>query len=189
MSTKKVAQQKKSKQEERLPYAYEALDIAVAIKTCREIIGMNIFRFDMNRVVRKALFTELIINLNDLLQKASDAGARVNFRNEIDPALDLDVTDLINKIRICSCHLSTPQSLHQGGKSLFNLHYNNASNEMLTGQNGDVPVTDVSVNFGVYFVHYEHHILPAFKAAEHFFMEVQKDPFILRILDSHVDLA
>ena len=180
MSTKKASQQKKSKKEETLPYAHEKSDIAAAIRTCRAIINLDLFKLHSDRTVQKALFTELVIHLNDLLQKSADAGNRISFNDEIDPALDMDVTDLVNKIRICCCHLSTPQSLNQGGKFSWNLSYNNVPESVLNGQPSTSPTIDVSINYGVYFVHYERHMLRAFKQAEHYFLEVQKDPEVLR---------
>jgi hypothetical protein len=182
MSTKKDSRSSKKNEKAPTPYGYTDADIASAIKACREILALDIMRLSFRGITQKALFTELIINLNDLVQKAADAGHRIAFRDDIDPALALDVTDLINKVRICCCHLSTPQRLAHGAKLSWNLSYHNVSEQVLNGQESTIPTTDVHINFGIYMLHFERHVVRAFREAETFFVDVQKKPEILRFL-------
>jgi hypothetical protein len=179
MSTKKDSRSAKKNEKPSTPYGFTDSDIAAAIRTCREILALDIMRLSFRGVTQKALFTELIIHLNDLVQKAADAGHRIVFKDDINPALGLDVTDLINKVRICCCHLSTPQRLAQGAKLSWNLDYHNVSEQVLNGEENTTATTDVYINFGVYMLHFERHVVRAFREAETFFLDVQKKPEIL----------
>jgi hypothetical protein len=86
-------------------------DIQGALTACERILA-TCFRIEVvMQPIFEAAVVFLLINLNDLLQKAKTDGARISFTDHI--ALNdrvSDVTDLVSKMRNAACHLGSPEN-------------------------------------------------------------------------------
>lgn len=75
--------------------------------TCRQIFDSGIFGSgNGGNALLQAAVIHLLINLNDLLQKAAADGVRIAFREHI-PDDSGDVTDLVRNSRNAACHIGS----------------------------------------------------------------------------------
>ncbi|WP_186121444.1 hypothetical protein [Burkholderia gladioli] len=110
-------------------------------------------------------FVFVIINLNELLQRASSEKRRVSFTDFVDTADGVDdVTTLINRIRHAVCHIHSPQN--NLGKAYF--RFNSVAGKRKFGRIGDVLIEgefedDVAFFYGDKRVYLRRHIIRALK--------------------------
>ncbi|WP_186143853.1 hypothetical protein [Burkholderia gladioli] len=88
---------------------------------CRALFNSNIFSSEGARSpLFQAATVLLLINLNDLLQKASADKARVEFSDDVDVRDRVkDVTDLVRECRNAACHIGSTLSDIGFGKFRF----------------------------------------------------------------------
>ncbi|CAN5433607.1 hypothetical protein BH18ACI1_BH18ACI1_08280 [soil metagenome] len=88
-------------------------DIESDIQRIEAVITTPIFALENHEhPLRQAAFTELIICLNDLLQKSKSLGVPVTFNDDVVITKDVsDITDAVNKLRNAICHISSPLNL------------------------------------------------------------------------------
>lgn len=95
-------------------------DIQAALSTCERLLA-GCFRPEVvAHPIFEAAVVHLLINLNDLLQKAKSDGSRITFADHV--ALSdrvSDVTDLVSKLRNAACHLGSPENDIGLGKFRF----------------------------------------------------------------------
>ncbi|WP_343661113.1 hypothetical protein [Ralstonia sp.] len=88
----------------------KAADIGYLLSRCMSIFNLGALNVEEARsVLYEASVTQLLIWLNDLLQRADDDGKRIKFTDDIAPAIG-DVTDLISKLRNAACHIRSKNS-------------------------------------------------------------------------------
>ena len=88
----------------------EKEDIRDSIKECDKLIASGIFkRENQSSPFFQPSVIYLLILLNELLQRASSLGKRVDFLEDIDQSRrSMDVTDLVNNCRNAACHIGSP---------------------------------------------------------------------------------
>ena len=93
-------------------------DIQSDIERIERILGTYIFYLENRKhPLRFAAFTELMVCLNDLLQKAKDLGVPVSFDDDVQQNIKTkggatpNITDLVNALRNAICHISSPLNL------------------------------------------------------------------------------
>lgn len=113
----------------------------------------------------EAAITSLLINLNDLLQKAKDVGSRVAFQDDVDVPGNptADVTDLINKARNAACHLPSALQSVGWGRIRMNVYIGYCPRALVTPTEtyGCDYADDVAVQYGPLRVYIGRHILRA----------------------------
>ncbi|NIF72781.1 hypothetical protein F3J16_21725 [Burkholderia sp. Ap-962] len=95
--------------------------VRTAWETCRQLFDLNVFDPDQrgNPALQSVIIHQLIC-LNDLLQKASKDGARVNFSDHVTQTDKIkDVTDLVRECRNAACHIGSTLSDVDFGKFAF----------------------------------------------------------------------
>lgn len=124
-------------------------------------------------------FIELMICLQDLVSKASTAGARINFKDHIysNPGKEGDVTALISDIRACVCHIQSPK--HRASNKNIVISFN-----VMYGKGIWTPVKEVSLEsefeddtcffFGEHKIYLGRHIVRAYKEAKTILMPMIK---------------
>jgi hypothetical protein len=127
-------------------------EITYDIYRISKVMGSGIFEPGNRRhPLRQSAFTEVIILLHDLLQKAKDCNVPVSFTDEVDTSLpDVnDITDLVAKVRNGVCHINSKNHrTDKSPKSTFNQSFV-----------GD----DLCFRVGRYKLLLEAHIIRAFK--------------------------
>lgn len=105
----------------------DRVDIYRSANICRYLVRMDLTH-NPKRMAFESLeahITLFLIHLNELLQRASNRGRRVNFADDIHPAdRSGDVTDLVNRVRGAACHVSSPVSAFgKANRFVFNMVY------------------------------------------------------------------
>lgn len=79
--------------------------IVHAVSRIEEILATNIFVAPYHPLLQSA-FIELLIRLNDLMQKANSLGARISFTDDVAiyPGVR-DITDAVRECRAAVCHM------------------------------------------------------------------------------------
>lgn len=87
-----------------------------------ELINTGVFSASVLRVFQESVFTEVMIKLNDLLQKLNLLKERVSFTDDVDSG---DITDLVSNIRNAVCHMESGEHKlkDQQIKFTFNIAY------------------------------------------------------------------
>lgn len=146
-------------------------EILIDIRRCEKILKTNIFASEnAGHPLKQSAFTELMICLNDLLQKSKKSGLPVKFTDAVDITSDVtNVTDLVASIRGAVCHITskTHQLSDEGGKFTFNVSYGATTLALI----GDVQIKsefndDVCFFFGKRRIYLNRHIIRAFKEAK-----------------------
>ncbi|MBK8035141.1 MAG: hypothetical protein IPK17_37685 [Chloroflexi bacterium] len=88
------------------------------------ILDTEIFaQENMSHPLVLSAFTELIICLNDLLQKCRKADVPVRFDVDVDPTADLDsITNLVNRIRNAVCHITNETHQVENSEMIFSFN-------------------------------------------------------------------
>lgn len=104
------------------PRTHTANEILNSIARLENLLKEPVVIFDFLRVSEmQDRLLAICVCLNDLLQKADDAGLRVDFTDEIRTGIGVrDVTDLINKARNAMSHISSKEHYVGNHKISFN---------------------------------------------------------------------
>lgn len=96
-------------------------DIRSSISRCQEIFNSGIISQQGSAgVLFESAITLLLINLNDLLAKASQDGRRVDFFDDVRQTEKInDVTDLVRACRNAACHIGSGEHKVEFGKFTF----------------------------------------------------------------------
>lgn len=85
------------------------------------LVDTGVFHDEVLIVFQESVFTEIMIKLNDLLQKLKNLGRRLDFKEDIENASD--ITDLISNIRNAVCHMNSDEHmLDTEGKIKFSFN-------------------------------------------------------------------
>lgn len=156
-------------------------DILVDISRIENVLKANVFTLDnWKHLLRMAAFTELIICLNDLLQKAKDLQVAVTFTDDIPPEITrkdgkaIDITDFVAMVRNAVCHVSSGthfliKTEEHRIKSAYDIIYGKRSlTELGDGQmlGQTLYDDDLCFNFGKLQLYFHRHILRAFEEAK-----------------------
>ena len=87
-----------------------------------ELIDTGVFSASVLRIFQESVFTEVIIKLNDLLQKLNLLKERISFKDDVDLGY---ITDLVSRIRNAVCHMESGEHKlkDQQIKFTFNIAY------------------------------------------------------------------
>lgn len=114
--------------------------------------------------------TEVMICLNDLLQKCAAVGARIEFKDEVDVTVGIaDVTDLVRIVRNTVCHIASPNHrlVEPDIRFTFNAVYQRKQyyhlGKLVMASDYD---DDVCFFFGTLRIYLRRHIIRAFRDAE-----------------------
>jgi hypothetical protein len=127
------------------------IDVMTNISVIENILGTGIldhYQRGNHAGITLAMcaFTQVMINLADLLTKADNEGERVNLPPE---AGDLDITQFIVDMRNSACHVQSPENRIVGGsKWTFNMH--------------GLPDGDIAYSYGNRAIGYRGMLLPVF---------------------------
>lgn len=137
-----------------------------ALRKCASIFDSGIFSPENfgHALFEPAVIT-LLINLNDLLQKAKDDDARVSFSDDVTVADKLsDVTDLVSKCRNAACHIGSPLHFIETNKFTFNVIGGKSPNAMRIGDvyYGCDYEDDIAIYYGAFRLYLRRHALRAF---------------------------
>jgi hypothetical protein len=149
-----------------------------------QVLNCGIFnRENVNNPLFWSAFIELVIRLNEALQKVKKDGKEIRFNDDIPQNEgEVNITDLINKIRHSVCHLGSGNIILQGDKSAenavsFSVLFGKATvirtpHESLGSKYED----DVMFIFGSYQLYLKRHIHRAFLEALDVSREMSKNP-------------
>ena len=102
---------------------FRAGELCRAKRMCANIIDYGILSpRGVNDPLFEAAITQLLIGLNDLLQKAKTDDKRISLVEHVQVTAERqDVTDLIRECRNAACHIST--GLHDLGTNKFTFNF------------------------------------------------------------------
>jgi len=89
-----------------------------------ELINSGVFNVQILRIFQESVFTEIMIKLNDLLQKLNQLNSRIDFKDDVTNASD--ITELVSNIRNAVCHMESGEHLLDKEKQIrftFNIAY------------------------------------------------------------------
>jgi hypothetical protein len=97
--------------------------LAIAVNTGDALIATGVFSREPHPMVSfQASVVLMLMATNDLLQRASRMGARVDWREGIPQApAKADVTDVISWMRNAACHTGSNRSVLDGNRFVFNV--------------------------------------------------------------------
>ena len=141
-----------------------------SISSIETICRSNIFSSDgMRSPLFEAAVVQVLICLNDMLQKVSSQGRRINFNDDVGAVVgkEADVTSLINACRNAACHISSPNQKLATNTLAFNVFAGHVPNAMKIG---DVVLgcdydDDIAINYGPMRVYLKRHVWRAFEEA------------------------
>ncbi len=151
----------------------EQLEVIGTIKKVDKLINSGIFTSEHSQnVLQDAAFTELMINLRDLMYKVEKHSNRIAFTDDV-PISDKikDVTDLIIRTRNACCHIDSEDKDFKDGPwpiiGSFSKCFGNASGTWTLG----IPIggkydDDVQFAFGMVGIYLNRHIIRAFNEAK-----------------------
>jgi hypothetical protein len=147
------------------PSSYEDGDAQTSIYNIKQLLQTSILSSEGSRSpFFRASVTQLLIELSDLLQKASKKNMRISFSDEEDGKAR-DVTDLINDCRNAVCHISSGKHIFQQNKFAFNVMIGHCPMGMQIGDHTlgcDYP-DDIAVYWGGMRLYLRRHYLRAFE--------------------------
>lgn len=92
-------------------------EIVCSLRRLQPLIESRILWETPNNLFRESVYIEVLIRLNDLLQKSRILGKRISFTDDIKVGGEVsDITDLVRVFRDCVCHMDTDKRKH-GEKS------------------------------------------------------------------------
>ena len=103
------------------PADYGDRDAQTSLMTVKKIFESSIFNpIDSHSPYFQPCITQVLIELNDVLQKAAKKNLRVDFIDDIPQATNAkDITDLINDCRNASCHVPSGTRIFENNKFTF----------------------------------------------------------------------
>ena len=95
------------------------------------LVNTGVFDTEVLGVFQESVFTEIMIKLNDLLQKLKTLGKRLDFKEDVENASD--ITDLISNIRNAVCHMNSDEHmLDTEGKIKFSFNIAHGKRSLLS---------------------------------------------------------
>lgn len=155
-------------------------DILNDISRIENVLVANPFTKEkFHDLLTRAAFTELMVCLNDLLQKAKNLGVPVTFTDGIPPNVTrkdgkpVDVSDLVSMIRNAVCHISSGtgyliKNEERQLKSTFNVIAGKQNSFIVIPGQPRIETLyedDFSFNFGILNLYFGHHIIRSFVEA------------------------
>lgn len=142
--------------------------IEADFRRINELINTGIFGIQVLKVFQESVFTEIIIKLNDLLQKFNVLGKRIAFTDDV--AEGKDVTDLVSNIRNAVCHMESGEHKLKGEQQIkftFNIAYGKVNlmsigEKKLTSDYKD----DICFFFGENKIYLKRHIVRCIQESE-----------------------
>jgi hypothetical protein len=100
---------------------YGDRDAQTSLMIIKRIFESPIFNpIDDRSPYFQACITQVLIELNDVLQKAAKKNLRITFTDDIpQSAKAKDITDLINDCRNASCHVASGKRMFENSKFTF----------------------------------------------------------------------
>lgn len=160
---------------------FNEADIRSDISRIKTVLDTKIFEreFRQNPLLRAA-FTELIVCLNDLLQKAKAMGVPVTFNDEIPRSVNAksttqpNITDFVSVVRNIICHVPSKNAFAvetelQALKNPFSIV---DPPEIPSAVINGIPLfepkyhDDFCFTVGQFMLYYNHHILRALREAK-----------------------
>lgn len=144
-------------------------DIFRAYQSCKETFDSGVFqvgRLVVPRAVFEASVVFVLVNLNDLLQKADKREKRVVLNNDL-PEIDgiSDATDLVSACRNAACHIGSKRSdLDAGNRFVFNCIHGVMPSAFVINETalGNPYADDIAIFYGANRVLVRRHLLAAF---------------------------
>lgn len=144
---------------------FTAFDIQDDVSRIETVFATNILSPENSRhPLLRAAFTEIMIFLNDLLQKAKDFNIRITFNEDMTLIGKVnDITDTVNTIRNAVCHIPSKTHLFDDTNNIratFNVAYGYQLNFMsINGVKiGSDYSDDVCFWFGKFKIYIYRHI-------------------------------
>lgn len=149
-------------------------EIERGIRRVAELLSTGVFDAPVLQVFQESVFTELMIRLNDLMQKLKQLGKRISFTDDIGSVGD--ITDLINKIRNAVCHIESGEHLldkERKVKFTFNVAYGKANVALINGKQVTSDYEDdICFFFGEHKIYLKRHIIRALQEAQEKYREL-----------------
>lgn len=148
-------------------------EIKSDIKRIKATLESNIFAPENSgHPLLEASFTELIVCLNDLLQKAKDLGVPVTFSDDIVKMDKVnDITDTVSKIRNAVCHISSPLRFHtKTEQQMINISFVVLYGKVSFAKIDEIEIRsdfadDVCFMYGAFKLYLNRHIIRAYVEA------------------------
>lgn len=144
-------------------------EIAEAARACQSIFDSGILSSDGARTPYfQPSVVYLLINLNDLLQKAAANSTRIAFSDHIEAVTGVnDVTTLVNKCRNAACHIGSKEAHLDAGRFRFNVVFGHFPNAMVINgvHYGSDFADDIALFYGQHRLYFRRHALRAFEEA------------------------
>ncbi|WP_454825348.1 hypothetical protein [Paraburkholderia xenovorans] len=129
-----------------------AMQIGEAVSNCKKLFACGVFSDGgAGSPMFEPAVVFLLINLNDLLQKADDSGHRVTFNDYIGASAGInDVTTLVNKCRNAACHIGSSESNIDTNVFKFTVVVGEVPNAMRIGEHiyGCDFADDIAIFYG-----------------------------------------
>lgn len=134
----------------------------------KELINSGVFNASVLRIFHESVFTELMIKLDDLLQKFNKLNQRIDFKDDISG--DRDITDLVNSIRNAVCHMDSGEHILDS-ESQIKFTFNIAFGKGILISIGDRKLVsdyedDVCFFFGENKIYFRRHIIKCIQESE-----------------------
>jgi len=142
-------------------------DIHSSINRCETIFNSGVLNSaGTANVLFESAITHLLININDLLQKARVDGKRIGFTDDVNlPEGSSDVTDLVKICRNAACHVSSGE--HMSDTNKFSFCVMAGLNPSAFTVNDVTMGCDYADDFAIYYgttrIYVKRHMLRAFE--------------------------
>lgn len=151
-------------------------EIKLDLERLGAILSSGIFQSaNQKHPLLQSAITELLVCLNDLLQKCRAEGKRIDFNDDVNVTDKVkDVTDLINKMRNAACHIPSGDrdfKTERGcGTNMFLVGYGDTSGVIIAGEVlGGIYSDDVFIGYGGHLVYINRHVVRAINEAKQIF--------------------
>jgi len=139
------------------------------LKRIAELINSGVFSANILSPISASVFTELMISLNDVLQKIDDLGHRINFQEDISEG---DVTDLVCSVRNAVCHEDSGERfLNRTKSSTVKISFSIVVGKGTSGVINERELKsdyddDIAFFFGEHRIYLKRHIIRSFQKAQ-----------------------
>ena len=152
---------------------FTKIQIESDINRVTTLMNSGIFNASVLRTFQESVFTEIMIKLNDLLQKLDKLKNRIDFKDDV--IGDMDITDLISKIRNAVCHMDSGEHILENNKFTFNIAYGKGNILSINGVNITSDYDDdICFFFGENKIYLKRHILRVINEGNNKFKEIYK---------------
>lgn len=111
-------------------------DLLFEIQRCVELYNSKVFC--QLSIFTQSAFIEILIRLNDVLQKLKNHGNKINWTDDVNVDQKIkDIADLVNSLRNAACHIDSPENYVKNSniKFVFNTFVGRCSNTVKIGEN------------------------------------------------------